>query len=286
VEARYQVAYLDFVDKNYKAAGEEFGKLNQEFPKDHRGLVGVTETLAAEKRMPDAIKEVEKVIQVEPDRRDLKLYLADFQVRAEEYDAAIAVFQGLLDKDPKNADLLFRLAETYRRKGDLNMAIEKFRASSQAAPNEVRPLLQLALLMDGTGRQEQSTPIYEQVLKIQPDNPVALNNLAYLKAEKGIDLDQAQTMAQRARQRAPNSAEIADTLGWIYIKRNLSEEAVRVFQDLVAKDPKNPKFHYHYGMALYEKGDKPSTKRELLMALDDKPSKDDEAKIRDLLAKL
>jgi Flp pilus assembly protein TadD len=123
-------------------------------------------------------------------------------------------------------------------------------------------------------------------LKIQPDNPVALNNLAYLKAEKGIDLDQAQTMAQRARQRAPNSAEIADTLGWIYIKRNLSEEAVRVFQDLVAKDPKNPKFHYHYGMALYEKGDKPSTKRELLMALDDKPSKDDEAKIRDLLAKL
>jgi tetratricopeptide (TPR) repeat protein len=286
VEARYQVAYLDFVEKNYKAAAEEFGKLNQEYPKDHRGLVGVTETLAAENRMPDAIKEMEKAIQAEPDRRDLKLDLANFEVRAEQYDPAIAVYKGLLDKEPKNGDLLFRLAETYRRKGDLNASIEKFRESSQASPTEVRPLLQLALLMDGTGRQDQSQPIYEQVLKIQPDNPVALNNLAYLKAERGIDLDQAQTMAQRARQRSPNSPEIADTLGWIYIKRNLSEEAVRVFQDLVAKDPKNAKFHYHYGMALYEKGDKPSTKRELLMALQDNPSKDDEAKIRDLLAKL
>jgi predicted Zn-dependent protease len=286
VEVRYQVGYLDYLDKNYKAAGEEFAKLNQEFPKDHRALAALTEVLAAENRLPEAIKEIEKAIQAEPDRLDLKLYLANFEARAEQYDAAIGIFQGLLDKDPKNADLLYRLAEVYRRKGDANMAIEKFRLSSQAAPNEVKPMVQLALLMDGTGRGDQAQPIYEQILKIQPDNPVALNNLAYIKAEKGIDLDLAQTMAQRARQKAPNSPEIADTLGWIYIRRNLSEEAVRLFQDLVVKEPTNAKFHYHYGMALYQKGDKPATKVELQKALQDKPSKDDEAKIRDLLAKL
>jgi tetratricopeptide (TPR) repeat protein len=286
VEARYQVGYLDFVEKDYKAAGAEFSKLHQEYPKDHRGLVGETETLAAQSRMPDAIKEMEKAVQIEPDRRDLKLYLADFEVRAKDYDAAIGHFQGLLDKDPKNADLLFRIGEVYRLKGDKDAAIEKFRASSQAAPTELRPILLVAMLMDENGRSDQAQPFYEQALKIQPDNPVALNNLAYIKAEKGIDLDQAQTMAQRARQKAPNNPDIADTLGWIYIRRNLSEEAVRLFQDLVTKEPKIAKYHYHYGMALYQKGDKPSTKRELLIALEDNPSKADEAKIRDLLAKL
>jgi predicted Zn-dependent protease len=286
VEARYQVGYLDFLDKDYKSAGDVFGKLNKEYPKDRRGLIGVTETMVAEGHINDAIKEMDKATQAEPERRDLKLFVADLDVRAEQYDTAIQIFQGLLDKDPRNADLLWRLGEVYRRKGDLNTAIDKFRASSQAAPNDPKPLLQLALLMDGTGRPDQGQPIYEQILKIQPDNAVALNNLAYLKAEKGVDLDSAQTMAQRALQKAPNSPEISDTLGWIYIKRNLSEEAVRVFQDLVAKEPKNAKFHYHYGLALYEKGDKSSTKRELEAALQDKPSKDDEAKIRDLLAKL
>jgi tetratricopeptide (TPR) repeat protein len=286
VEVRYQVAYLDYLDKNYKAAGDEFTKLNQEYPKDHRALAALTEVLAAQKRLPEAIKEIEKAIQAEPDRLDLKLYLANFEARAEQYDAAIGIFQGLLEKDPKNADLLYRIAEVYRRKGDLNMAIEKFRLCSQNAPNQVKPMVQLAMLMDGTGRSDQSPPIYEQILKIQPDNPVALNNLAYIKAEKGIDLDLAQTMAQTARQKEPNSPEIADTLGWIYIRRNLSEEAVRLFRDLVVKKPEIAKFHYHYAMALYQKGDKPSTKRELLTALEDKPSKDDEAKIRDLLAKL
>ncbi len=286
VEARYQVGYLDFLDRDFKSAGEVFGKLNKEYPKDRRGLVGVTETMVAEGRINDAIKEMNTAIQAEPERRDLKLFVADLDVRAEQYDTAIQIFQGLLDKDPRNADLLWRIAEVYRRKGDLNTAIDKFRASSQAAPNDPKPLLQLALLMDGTGRADQGQPIYEQILKIQPDNAVALNNLAYLKAEKGIDLDSAQTMAQRALQKEPNSPEISDTLGWIYIKRNLSEEAVRVFQDLVVKEPKNAKFHYHYGLALYQKGDKSSTKRELETALQDRPSKDDEAKIRDLLAKL
>ena len=285
-EARYQMAYLDFLEKDYKTSLDMYTKLMQEFPKDHRGLVGVTESLAASGRMVEAIKEMETAIQAEPGRLDLLLYKANFQVRAEQYDQAIKIYQDLLDKNPKNADLLFKLGEAYRRKGDLNTAIEKFRLASLAAPNNPDPLLELALLMDGTGRTDQAQPIYEQILKIQPDNPIGLNNLAYIKAEKGIDLDSAQTMAQRARQKSPNSPEISDTLGWIYIKRNLSEEAVRLFQDLTLKSPENPKFHYHYGMALYQKGDKVSSRRELETALKDKPSKDDEAKIRELLGKL
>ncbi len=286
VEARYQVGYLDYLDKDYKNASEIFAKLYKEFPNDHRGLVGVVETMVAEKRIPDAIAEMHKAIQAEPDRRDLKLFLGNLNVVAEKYDDAIQIYQALQEKDPKNAALLYRVAETYRRKGDLNTAIEKFRAASQAAPTNPDPLLQLALILDGTGRSDQAQPIYEQILKIQPDHPVALNNLAFLKAEKGVDLEEALTMAQRARQKQPNSTEIADTLGWIYIKKNLSEEAVRDFKDLVVKEPANPTFHYHYGMALLQKGDKPSARQQLEEALKDRPSKPQEAQIRDLLAKL
>jgi Flp pilus assembly protein TadD len=140
--------------------------------------------------------------------------------------------------------------------------------------------------MDGTDRSDQAQPIYEQVLKIDPGNPVALNNLAYLKAEQGIDLESALTMAQRARQKEPKSPQIADTLGWIYIKKSQSEEAVRIFQDVVKQEPDNPAFHYHYGMALLQKGDKVSAKRELDIAMKNNPSKGDKVKIQALLQKL
>jgi Flp pilus assembly protein TadD len=226
---------------------------------------------------------MQRSVNAEPNRRDLKLTLGNLYVRSEQYDEAIKIYQDLVSKEPKSADLLFRLGETYRRKGELNTAMDRFRQSSQAAPSDPTPLLQLGLMMDGTGKRDQAKPIYEQILKIDPGHPVALNNLAFIKAEEGNDLDQALTMAQRARQKLPNSTDVADTLGWIYIKKNLSEDAIRVFTDLIQKEPKNPTFRYHFGMALIQKGDKIGAKRELEMAIRNNPSRDEAGKIQELL---
>ena len=65
---------------------------------DSRGLMGITETLAAQNRMDDAIKEMDKAIAAEPDRQDLKLGRANFYVRAQRYDEAIATFKAIAGK--------------------------------------------------------------------------------------------------------------------------------------------------------------------------------------------
>jgi tetratricopeptide (TPR) repeat protein len=285
-EARYQVGFLAFQDKDYKKAEQVFGDLYKANPGDQRGLVGVTETMVAEGRLPDAIKESEKAMLREPERRDLKLFLANLLKRAERYDEAINLYQGLLNKEPKNPDLLFKTGETLRLKGDLNAAMDNFRKCSQAAPSDTMCLMLLAMILQGTGRDDQSKPIYEQILKVDPDHAIALNNLAYIKAQEGVDLDQALTMAQRAVQRAPAALDLSDTLGWIYIKKNLSENAATIFKDLVQKDPNNSTFHYHYGMALAQKGDKVSARKEFDAALHHSPSKDEEQKIHEQLQKM
>ena len=148
--------------------------------------------------------------------------------------------------------------------------------------------------MEKTGKRAQARPLYEQVLKLQPDNPIALNNLAYLLAETGsqADLDQALQLAQTARQKLPDNPDVADTLGWIYIKKNLNTNAVDLFRNLIAKEsaqaaPNNSAtFHYHYGMALAQSGDKPQARKELKAALERKPSPDQAAKIKELLGKI
>ena len=142
------------------------------------------------------------------------------------------------------------------------------------------------MILETIGPIDQAKSVYEQILKIDPNNAIALNNLAFRKAEEGQDLDGALTMAQRARQIQPNATAMADTLGWIYIKKNMSGEAERIFKDLVVKDPANSTFHYHYGMALIQKGDKSSARQQLEIALKSKPSKDEAGKIQDLLTKL
>jgi tetratricopeptide (TPR) repeat protein len=285
-EARYQTGALALQEKDYKKANQVFGDLNKSNPKDSRGLIGVVETLAAEDRIPDAVAQMEQAVKAEPDRRDLKLALANLYVREKQYDRATAIFKEELDKDPKSHDILYKLAETSRLKGDVNTAIDYFKRAHEVAPNDTRSLLQLGLLMDGTGRIDQAQPIYEQVLKIDPGQAVALNNLAYIKAEQGTDLEAALTMAQRARQEAPKSPQIADTLGWIYIRKNLSDEAIRIFKDVTAQEPNNPAYHLHYGMALLQKGDRASAKREFDAAMKNNPNQSDRARIQEYLQKL
>jgi Flp pilus assembly protein TadD len=229
---------------------------------------------------------MDKALAAEPDRLDLKLARANLFVRAQRFDEAVGTFKALLEKDPKSADLLYRLAETYRRKGDINLAADAFRKSSQAAPNSTLPLVQLGFILETIGPVDQAKAVYEQILKLEPNNAIALNNLAYRKAEEGQDLDEALRMAQHARQIEPNATAMADTLGWIYIKKNLSADAERIFKDLVEKDPANSTFHYHYGLVLKQKGDKFSARREFEAALKNKPSKDEAGKIQDELTKL
>ena len=284
-DARYQVGLLAWQNKDFKKAEQVFESLYRD-NHDSRGLVGITETLAAQDRLGDAIKEMDKAIAAAPDRQDLILTRANFYARAQRYDEAIASFKGLLEKQPNSADFLYKLAETYRLKGDINLAADTFRKCSQAAPNNPLPLVQLGMILETVGPVDQAKAVYEQILKLDPNNWTALNNLAYRKAEEGQDLDSALSMAQRARQIQPNATALADTVGWIYIKKNMSGEAERIFKDLVAKDPSNALFHYHYGLVLVQKGDKTSARREFETALKNKPSKDEAGKIQDQLTKL
>jgi tetratricopeptide (TPR) repeat protein len=96
-------------------------------------------------------------------------------------------------------------------------------------------------------------------------------------------LDQALTYAQRAKQVMPNLSEVSDTLGWIYLKKNMSDNALDVFQALVNQKPDNSTYRYHLGMAFAQKGDKPKALAALQQALRSRPSKDEENKIKGLI---
>ncbi len=284
-DAKFQLGLVNYGEKNFKEADAIFREMETSNPNDNRGLMGVLETQVAQKQYDLAIVAVENQLKRDPNRQDFRLALANVQVRAERYDDAIANFKQLVDKNNKSSDLQIKLGETYRLKGDLNAAIDSFRKANQLAPNDTLPLIRMAMLLDGLGRRGEAKPLYEQILRLKPDEAVALNNLAYIKAEEGTDLDAALSLAQRAKQAMPLDPNIADTLGWVYIKKNLSDDAVRVFRDLVAKVPKSPTLRYHLAMALFQKGDRPSARKECELALQNNPSKEEAAKIRELLQK-
>ena len=85
--------------------------------------------------------------------------------------------------------------------------------------------------------------------------------------EHGGNLDVALSYAQTAREQQPNDPHIADTLGWIYYKKNAYLLAVNLLKEAVEKLPQEAEVQYHYGMAQYKNGDKAGARKILQASL-------------------
>jgi len=287
----FSLGILAVKENNLKEAEAVFRKAYAANPKDTRSLVGLVDTLAIGSHYDQAIQFLQSELAKNPTRVDLQMPLGNVALRAGKYDLAISQFQAVLnemDKDSKaRGDVYFRMGIALRQKGDINGSIQFLYKAREAMPANSTVGVELALALAAAGRKQDAKDAYEQAIKLNPQDGVALNNLAFLIAESGSgDLDQALTYAQRAKQVFPNLTEVSDTLGWIYLKKNMSDNAMDIFQGLVNQKPENSTYRYHLGMALAQKGDKPRAIRELQQALRSNPSKDEENKIKDLIGKL
>jgi Flp pilus assembly protein TadD len=173
----------------------------------------------------------------------------------------------------------------YRLLGDLGSATNYFGEARKTLPGNAKVLISLAVALDQAKQWDKARQLYEASLKIDQNNPAVLNNLAYGMTEHGEDVDQALQYAQRAKQLQPNLSDIADTLGWIELKKGLTDDALDIFRGLVSKQPNQGAFRYHLAMALLQKGDKANAKAELKKALESNPGPDDKQKIQDLLSR-
>lgn len=131
------------------------------------------------------------------------------------------------------------------------------------APRNLDARLLLGSIADAQGNFSLADTYYRDALKINPGYGPAANNLAYLLAKQGGNLDEALLFARRALETMPEDSGVLDTLGWIYYKRGAFDTAEPLLAKSVASDPCNPVFSYHLGM-VYSKLGKDSLARKAL----------------------
>ena len=109
------------------------------------------------------------------------------------------------------------------------------------------------------------------MLAVQPNSPAAANNLAWLIAmEKDGDLSEALRLAMLAKQAMPDEPHIADTLGFVHLKRGSYPLAASQFQQALGNKPDDPLITFHLAQAQFGKGDKAEAIATLKKALESK----------------
>ena len=112
-----------------------------------------------------------------------------------------------------------------------------------AHPDSVAAHMARAAWLMGNGQEIVAANHYKQVISRQPDNTMALNNLAWILREE--DTDSALEFAERARVLAPENPAVLDTYGWILHLAGKHAEAKEFIERAVALAPDDTEIRGH-----------------------------------------
>ena len=181
-------------------------------------------------------------------------------------------FKQASDLDKKSGEALVKLGVVQNARGAADDALQTFSEGSKTNPKEVAFYLLAGGIYESRQDWDHAKQQYQKVLEIQPDNPLASNNLAYVMLQQGGNVDVAFAMAQTARQKLPDNPNTADTLGWAFYHKQVYKSAVTLFKEAVKQDPDNVLFNYHLGLAYAKNGQAALAKQQLDRVLKIKPN--------------
>ncbi|OAN11355.1 hypothetical protein A3K86_20620 [Photobacterium jeanii] len=176
------------------------------------------------------------------------IYLQD-----KDYAQAINVLEQRYDALP-NTDSAADLAVSYELAGKTDQAIKFLKSvidkyGEKAASLEIR-LADLQIKY----RPDEAIAQYETILVREPNNIIALNNVAWLYLEKG-NFDKACSAADKANELAAKHGvipEVLDTYGYCLLKSGQAAPSLQLLKEAYAKKHSDPEIALHYAESLLE----------------------------------
>lgn len=245
--------------KQYREAASVLEDLIGRYPdeKNARLLVFVSRLRAAAGQNDVAIEAAREAIKLEPNESDAISLLVSLLGQSGKFDEAIELTRKALKADPANPILAVRLGVLLSQSGKEDDAIGHFRDLLDQFPNndELVRLArsQLSIIYTGRGDFAKGEAELEALLARDPDDPLVNNDLGYLYAEQGKNLDKAESMIRRAVEAEPDNAAYLDSLGWVLYKKGKVEEAVEPLEKAVKLlETPDATIHDHLGDVYFQ----------------------------------
>jgi uncharacterized protein (TIGR03790 family) len=222
-------------------------------------------------------------------------------IPSSELDSAIAADTGLPKiysaRSDANAKLQYRVATDQQAalavkaqarlaKGDTAGSKAAFAELVKAAPSSVAAQIRLADLLNNDKEYDAAIEHYRSALRLQANNPIALNNLAYILAVQKHSLDEAKELADQAIRLAPRDPSLADTAGWVAYLRGDYQRASRLLAQAATGLPDNAEIRLHAAFAYEAAGARAAALAQLDAATRLDPKLDEREDVKRLRRKL
>jgi Tfp pilus assembly protein PilF len=241
------LAYREIADslfrmKKYAEAAATLDELIARYPDEKNPNLLVL--LAGIRRMADlpeaALEAAREALKLDPTDSGAQVLLIQLLSQTGKLDEAVEIARNALKDDPANPDFNRLLGYILTQFGRTDEAIALYRGLLERYPNktEIVHLARsgLSVAYINLGEYAKGEAELEALLDLDPNESGVNNDLGYLYADQGKNLEKAEAMIRKAIQDDPDNPAYLDSLGWVLFKRGRVKEAV----DPLEKAVENP----------------------------------------------
>ncbi len=226
-------------------------------------------------RFAAAANTIEEMLAKYPAERTARTlsFLADFHRRAGHNQALRVVLDEALKLDPVDGESQVKLGRLLADVGRVDEAAGLFRSAAKREPANPIYEVYLGSILTKFGRDQEAIKVFESLLKRfgnneelvkmvrqslsiayvnlgnytkgeaelelllqnNPDEAGPNNDLGYLWAEQGKNLEKAESMIRKAIREEPENRSYLDSLGWVLFKRGKAKEALEPMKKAVER---------------------------------------------------
>jgi tetratricopeptide (TPR) repeat protein len=221
-----------------------------------RASAQIIETYRSAKDFPKALAEAESARQKFPADRMVTMVRANLLAEAGKADEAAREIRALLD-GKQDREVYVSLAQVYEKGKnypEMGKALDEAEKLSSSDDERDGIVFMRGAMFEKMKNFEAAEGAFRALIAKDPENASALNYLGYMLADKGIKLNDALAMIQKAVTKDPSNGAYLDSLGWVLFRLDRITEAEEQLVKAVERAPQDPTVHDHLGDVYAKQG--------------------------------
>lgn len=240
-------ARILFVQRHFKEAKDALSRFVSDHPNDPDAnllMASIDEKLG---NIGDEAAHLEIYNHAHPDQIGPALTLSAANLVLHKYSEAQSLTQSVLQSHPGLPLAIYYEAQAKMGLSDYRGALL---TASKAVRNQKQPAPFYALMGEAElhlGENDAAIRDMKEAIRLAPQDPMTLNNLAYLLSGNPANLPEALKYSKEALS-ISKQPSIEDTVGYILFRMGNYKEADGYFQSAFDAHFRDPEFLYHMGM--------------------------------------
>ncbi len=223
-------------NKAYGKAAEVLSLARSGDPNNVFILEALAQAYEFNKEFPKALTAYEELSELQENSIVSFLRIGSLSLQAGQYEKSLNAFRKADAMNPNVPEIQRSLGFSASQLKRNDEAIHYYEKAISLNGKDVLSMSLLAPLYQEKKWLSRSDSLFERILALDPENDIILNNYSYSLAERGIKLEKALLMVQKALKKSPNNSHFLDTMGWIYYQMGLYELALKYVSQAGQKD--------------------------------------------------